>query len=376
MRMRILPVFLFYRTKAPKNFQQLKRKNYMKVRLKQWIQAGITCLCVLALLCPITIVHADELDSMESQSSDLKNELDNINEELLEISNQIAEIEVKSEALNGEIEKTQEQLLIARENERRQYEDMELRIQYIYENNGESLLGLILSAQSLADFVNKVDFVKTLNEYDRNMVNELQALRTNIEEEEARLKEQQQSYIEMEKELNTKKAEMTAKAEETSTDLNLLTARIQTLKDEKAAKAAEAAAKAAQMNQASQNNQNSSGGNTGTGGNGGNSSEVPNNPGGGYIYPSGPGQLNPFVGVVYFNGHRETYYSQKVLPGYGLSIPGRHVASDGTVRDGSGYLCLASSDHPKGTVVETSLGTGIVYDTGCASGTIDIYTDW
>lgn len=346
----------------------------MKVRLKQWIQAGITCLCVLALLCPITIVHADELDNMESKSSDLKNELDNINEELLEISNQIAEIEVKIEALNSEIEKTQEQLLIAKENERRQYEDMELRIQYIYENNGESLLGLILSAQSLADFVNKVDFVKTLNEYDRDMVNELQALRTNIEEEESLLTEQQQSYIEMEKELNTKKAEMTAKAEETSTDLNLLSARIQTLKDEKAAKAAREAEEAAKMNQSSQNNQNS--GNGGNSGNSGNIIENPPNPGGGYIYPSGPGQLNPFVGVVYFNGHRETYYSQKVLPGYGLNIPGRHVASDGTVRDGSGYLCLASSDHPKGTVVETSLGTGIVYDSGCASGTIDIYTDW
>lgn len=346
----------------------------MKVRLKQWIQAGITCLCVLALLCPITIVHADELDNMESKSSDLKNELDNINEELLEISNQIAEIEVKIEALNSEIEKTQEQLLIAKENERRQYEDMELRIQYIYENNGESLLGLILSAQSLADFVNKVDFVKTLNEYDRDMVNELQALRTNIEEEETLLTEQQQSYIKMEKELNTKKAEMTAKAEETSTDLNLLSARIQTLKDEKAAKAAREAEEAAKMNQSSQNNQN--GGNTGNSGNNGNIIENPSNPGGGYIYPSGPGQLNPFVGVVYFNGHRETYYSQKVLPGYGLNIPGRHIAPDGTIRDANGYLCLASSDHPKGTVVETSLGTGIVYDSGCASGTIDIYTDW
>lgn len=349
---------------------------YMKVRLKQWIQAGITCLCVLALLCPITIVHADELDSMESESSDLRNELDNINGELLEISNQIAEIEVKVEALNGEIEKTQEQLAIARENERQQYEDMELRIQYIYENNGESLLGLILSAQSLADFVNKVDFVTTLNEYDRNMVNELQTLRTNIEEEENRLKEQQQSYIEMEKELNDKKAEMTAKAEATSTDLNVLSARIQTLKDEKAAKAAEEAAKAAQMNQATQQVPDNSSGNPGNPG-------ITENPGssggsssGGYVYPSGAGQLNPFVGVVYYNGHRETYYSQRVLPGYGLNIPGRHVASDGTIRDSSGYLCLASSDHPKGTIVETSLGTGVVYDTGCASGTIDIYTDW
>ena len=81
-------------------------------------------------------------------------------------------------------------------------------------------------------------------------------------------------------------------------------------------------------------------------------------------------------GVNYFNGHKETWYSQKVLPGGGLNIPGRHVAADGTIRDEDNYICVASSDYPKGTIVETSLGTGKVYDTGCASGTIDIYTNW
>ena len=44
-------------------------------------------------------------------------------------------------------------------------------------------------------------------------------------------------------------------------------------------------------------------------------------------------KLNSYIGVVYFNGHKETYYSQNVLPGGGLRIPGRHVAEDGTVRD-------------------------------------------
>lgn len=91
--------------------------------------------------------------------------------------------------------------------------------------------------------------------------------------------------------------------------------------------------------------------------------------------PSGD-PLTPSKGVVYYNGHRETYYSQNVLPGYGLDIPGRHVAEDGTVRDSENYICVASSDLAKGTVVETSLGTGKVYDSGCASGTVDIYTNW
>lgn len=87
-------------------------------------------------------------------------------------------------------------------------------------------------------------------------------------------------------------------------------------------------------------------------------------------------KLTKSKGVNYFNGHKETYYSQKVLPGGGLKIPGRHVASDGTIRDGDNYICVASSDYKKGTIVETSLGTGKVYDCGCANGTIDIYTNW
>ena len=86
--------------------------------------------------------------------------------------------------------------------------------------------------------------------------------------------------------------------------------------------------------------------------------------------------LTKSKGVNYFNGHRETWYSQKVLPGGGLKIPGRHVNNQGLVCDGDGYICVASSDYSKGTIVETSLGTGKVYDCGCASGTIDIYTNW
>ena len=80
-----------------------------------------------------------------------------------------------------------------------------------------------------------------------------------------------------------------------------------------------------------------------------------------------------FMGVIYANGYRYTYYNESVLPGPGLSIPGRHH-EDGMICDGDGYICVASSDLPWGTVVPTPLGRpGKVYDCGCASGTIDLY---
>ena len=84
-----------------------------------------------------------------------------------------------------------------------------------------------------------------------------------------------------------------------------------------------------------------------------------------------------WMGVISWGGYRWTYYSQRVLPGPGLSIPGRHVGAYGFVCDENEYICLASSDLPWGTVVDTPFGMkGRVYDCGCASGTLDCYCDW
>lgn len=95
-------------------------------------------------------------------------------------------------------------------------------------------------------------------------------------------------------------------------------------------------------------------------------------------YPSGgDGVLTAAGGVNYYNGVKETWYSQRVLPGGGLNIPGRHVAADGTIRDADGYIVVAATDKSKGTVVDTSLGAGKVYDTGgMGPNHLDIYTDW
>lgn len=96
------------------------------------------------------------------------------------------------------------------------------------------------------------------------------------------------------------------------------------------------------------------------------------------IYETNANRLTRSKGVVYYDNHKETYYSERVLPGSSLNIPGRHTADDGTVRDGDGYICVAASTSylSRGAIVKTSLGPAKVYDSGCAYGTIDIYTNW
>lgn len=334
-------------------------------------------MCAVCVLFSISEARAEQISDLEDRSSELEDTLDEIHNELDEIGEKIAESEIEIETIDGDITKTEEQLAIARQDEEAYYDEMKIRIQYIYENGGEEVLGMLLSAESMADFVNRVYFVRTLSEYDRDMFKELQELRHTIEEEEKHLKEQQEICREMKESLDKDREELNEKAESVSADLKSIEKQIEQRKEEqreRERKAAEKAAKEAREAEAAKAAQESQNSGAAAAASGGNMSDPGKNRD--YTVPAGNNILTKEKGVNYYNGHRETYYSQRILPGHGLNIPGRHVASDGTIRDANGYLCLASSDYPKGTVVQTSLGPGIVYDSGCASGTIDIYTDW
>ena len=84
-------------------------------------------------------------------------------------------------------------------------------------------------------------------------------------------------------------------------------------------------------------------------------------------------------GVVEDGNHFYTWYSERVLPGGGLTElneNGRH-SEGGFVKDGDGYIAIASCDYEKGTVIDTPWGAAKVYDTGYLQpGQIDVYTSF
>lgn len=86
------------------------------------------------------------------------------------------------------------------------------------------------------------------------------------------------------------------------------------------------------------------------------------------------GGLTKEGGVYYFNGRKETWYSSNIL--YHYRTPEWATDANGVYRDKDGYVVVAASDLAQGAIVETSHGTGKVYDTGCAAGVTDIYTNW
>ena len=359
----------------------------MRMHKKRIARYGTALICAFGVALSSMPVHAEDIESLENKTSNLQDQLDGINQDMVEISDKISETEAQIEESNNEVFRLEASLQISRNNEEKQYENMKSRIKYMYENGSESMISMLFSADSMADFLNKADFVQNITEYDRDMLENLVKVREGIETQEDDLKSQQAELADLKNQLNSEQAELQAKADATSTDLATFNAQLQAARDAKAKEeeeAKKAAEAAASTTTASKNNSSSGSTNSGSSTSGSNGSHNSGSGSGStsggssshgkYVIPSGG--LTPDKGRIWFNGHSETYYSQKVLPGGGLNIPGRHVASDGTIRDKDNYIVVASDDYPKGTVVQTSLGAGKVYDTGSGKGNIDLYTDW
>lgn len=105
-----------------------------------------------------------------------------------------------------------------------------------------------------------------------------------------------------------------------------------------------------------------------------------------YIQPTGDGVLTASNGVNYYGNQKETYYNLNMDGVISIAksqgIEGEYwVREDGCKMYGDYIIVAANLDiHPRGSLVETSLGTGIVLDTGGFAASypnqVDIATDW
>lgn len=199
----------------------------MKLYPRQKLNAGIALICTIAMLCPPALGQAKEFSSVQEKASSLQTELDGINKELASISEEIADTQMQTEMMSAEILRTEDSLRAAQEDENKQYEDMKARIKYMYETGDATLLELLFSADNMADFLNKAEFVQNVSDYDREMLDKLTAISDDIAAKEKTLKAQKNALGDLKTRLDKRQKELEAKAKETSTDLEALKVQIQ-----------------------------------------------------------------------------------------------------------------------------------------------------
>lgn len=144
------------------------------------------------------------ISSLEGSKADIESRVAELDKQLSAISSQISDLSDRLDAKSAEIDeaekeldKTGRELDQARADVEDQYADMKLRIQYMYENSMTSdFLNLFCRSGSITEFLNAVEYVRQLSEYDRDMLTDYQekvsrvaSLKAEIEEEKTALEE-------------------------------------------------------------------------------------------------------------------------------------------------------------------------------------------
>ncbi len=144
------------------------------------------------------------LQDLETMKSNVESKVAELDTELASVTAQLEELQKQLQDKIQEIENTKEEISKAKAVEEKQYEDMKVRIKYMYEQGNTQYAALILESQSIADFLNKADYVASISEYDREMLEKYEETRKEIEELEARLVVEQQELEAQEKETKDK----------------------------------------------------------------------------------------------------------------------------------------------------------------------------
>ena len=140
----------------------------------------------------------DELSSSQDAAEDKITEL---NKQLSDISDQITTLQNQLADKNQQILVSQDAVNAARETVNAQYAEMKKRIQFMYENGQTTVLEMMLTSGSLADFVNMAEYFSRVTAYDRDKLTEYESSVAELSDAEETLQKEYEELQAMKEEV-------------------------------------------------------------------------------------------------------------------------------------------------------------------------------
>ena len=361
----------------------------------------------------------DRIESIEAKKGKTEEYLEELTTQVTELTSELEGIQEQCKAKLQELDSASMALANAELDESEQRKNMKLRIQYMYENSQDAgMLESLFSSDDFSEFLTRATTMMELTEFDRQMLENYEQICDEVEARKKQVEAENNEVQKLRDQCSSKREEMVvlrdstdAEVKELAKDLEdqegkaaELLAQYQSQEELIATLTMQASAEVAAANYAYYTAYASpSGGGSGSGGssNPGSSSDgaseavssssgetESSSPASSYVNTStwdGP-VLNRVMGVNQGPTGKETYYNLNMS--YVVEMMrdiGNYdeywVRDDGVKMLGDYVMVAANYDsHPRGSLVESSLGTAVVCDTGTFAASnpeqLDIAVAW
>lgn len=131
------------------------------------------------------------ITAIENKRKQVQSEIKNLNADLVEAMLTLELLNADLEAKKEEIADAQAEYEEYKALEEKQYQLMKYRIQYLYENSETSYFSMLLSANSITEFLNRVDFATNIYKSDDEQIAKYEATKELVAEKKAALEEEE-----------------------------------------------------------------------------------------------------------------------------------------------------------------------------------------
>lgn len=222
-------------------------------------------LLAIALACSMVVTPAFPVSASpeEEKQANLENQKAAVEGEVNDLQTQLNTLMIKMNELEGqlivkgqELVQAKQDLAVAEEKKQQQYEDMKLRIKYMYEEGDSSALERVMSSGSMAEALKQGEYIEKVHTYDRDKLQEYAQTVTEVEDLKVTLEEETVSLKNIEAEYQVQSTELSTTIESKRAEVENLDEMIQIAAQEaeaariRAAEEAAAAARAAEAERA------------------------------------------------------------------------------------------------------------------------------
>lgn len=202
-----------------------------------------------------------ELEALEQKKSQAQAQANSVNNELVELLVDYDALQKDMDTQEKRIGEAENDLKDAEAKEKQQYEDMKLRIKYMYEEGDLGLFSTLIDAESYSDLVSKAEYIQKVHDYDRKMLdkyvetkNQVTELKENLEEGQAEMQALSDEMVVQKENLETTLTQMRSQIENFDSQLEQAkeAAAEELRRIEEEQRAAEAAEEAAREQQAAE----------------------------------------------------------------------------------------------------------------------------
>lgn len=158
-------------------------------------------------------------DNLSESANGLQGDLKELDTSLSKVTAELNETEDKLANTRKRLKQTKKDLRKAQKREAEQYEAMKKRIQFMYELDTDSMMEMMMEAGSIADFLNRGEYIVSIHEYDRNMLELYRATKEEIVTKKQKLEAEKTELAVLQEKENAKKQELTLLLDETSQKL-------------------------------------------------------------------------------------------------------------------------------------------------------------